>query len=204
MAKTALGVFKGFDLPFAAPYCYRMVEGEETGPAAAGELLPLVYDELKRLAAHRMAQESPGQTLQATALVHEAYLRLTHTGEDPRWKNKAHFFGAAAEAMRRILIDRARKRNRFKRGGEMKRTIFDQSQIEAPAGDAELLAIDEALGRFAKVDSAGAELVKLRYFVGLTLQEIAEATGVSLRTVKRQWTYARVWLKKELRDFEAP
>ena len=178
--------------------------GKGDGSSAAAEMLPLVYDELKRLAAHRMAQEQPGQTLQATALVHEAYLRLAHPDKDSRWENKAHFFGAAAEAMRRIMIDRARMRNRIKRGGEMKRTIFDQSQIEAPAGDAELLAIDDAMERFAKVDSEGAELVKMRYFVGLTLQEIAEATGVSLRTVKRQWTYARAWLKKELRDFEPP
>lgn len=181
-----------------------MGKGEKVSPAAAAEMLPLVYEELKRLAAHRMAKESPGQTLQATALVHEAYLRLTHTGKDPRWQNKAHFFGAAAEAMRRILIDRARKRSRIKRGGEMQRTHFDPSRIEAPANDLEMLAIDEALERFAKVDCEAANLVKLRYFVGLTLEEIAEATGVSHSTVKRQWTYARAWLKKELRDFEAP
>ena len=172
-------------------------------PAAAAELLPLVYEELKRLASYRMAQEAPNQTLQATALVHEAYLRLTHTGEDPRWQNKAHFFSAAAEAMRRILIDRARKRNRIKNGGELKRTFYDPSQIEAPAGDGELLAIDEALERFFKIDPEGAELVKLRFFVGLTLQEIAETTGVSLRTVKRHWVYARAWLKKELQESDS-
>ena len=180
-----------------------MVGGEESGLAGSGDLLPLVYEELKCLAAHRMAQESPGQTLQATALVHEAYLRLAKPGDDPRWKNRRHFFAAAAEAMRRILIDRARARNRIKRGGEMKRTVFDQSQIEAPAVDGELLRVNAALERFAKVDPMGAELVKLRYFVGLTLQEMADATGVSLRTVKRQWAYARVWLKKDLECDEA-
>lgn len=176
---------------------------EEPDRATAAGILPLVYDELKRLASQRMARESPGQTLQATALVHEAYLRLTRTGEDPRWENRAHFFGAAAEAMRRILIDRARARNRIKRGGEVRRTVFDTSKIEGLAPDRELLDLSDALDRFAEVDPTGADVVKMRYFVGLTLQEIADATGVSLPTVKRQWAYARAWLRKELRDFEA-
>ena len=180
-----------------------MTEDVQPSPMAAAEMLPLVYEELRRLATHRMAQEAPGQTLQATALVHEAYLRLAKPGDAPRWQNRRHFFGAAAEAMRRILIEHARARNRIKRGGEMKRTVFDQSQIEAPAVDGELLKVNEALERFAKVDPEGAELVKLRYFVGLTLQEMADATGVSLRTVKRQWAYARVWLKKDLEGDEA-
>ena len=176
---------------------------ENEGACSAADMLPLVYEELKRLAAHRMAQESPGQTLQATALVHEAYLRLSKNDHDKHWQNRRHFFGAAAEAMRRILIDRARSRNRIKRGGEMKRTVFEQSQIEAPAADADLLDIDEALERFAKVSPESVELVKLRYFVGLTLQEVADVTEVSLRTVKRQWTYARAWLKRELQDNDA-
>ena len=133
-----------------------MDKEKDAVPAAAAEILPQVYEELKRLASYRMAQEASNQTLQATALVHEAYLRLTHTGEDPRWQNKAHFFSAAAEAMRRILIDRARRRNRIKHGGEIARTNFDQSRIEAPAGDGELLAIDEALARFCEVDPEGA------------------------------------------------
>ena len=177
-----------------------MTEDVQPNSMAAAEMLPLVYEELRRLAIHRMAQEAPGQTLQATALVHEVYLRLARNGEDPRWQNTAHFFGAAAEAMRRILIDRARSRNRIKRGGEMKRTIFEQSQIEAPGSDGELLEIDESLRRFAEIDPEGAELVKMRYYVGLTLQEVADATGVSLRTVKRHWTYARAWLKKDLEE----
>jgi RNA polymerase sigma factor (TIGR02999 family) len=164
----------------------------------AVELIPVVYDELRRLAIHHMSGEAAGNTLQATALVHEAYLRLTKTGEDPRWENRGHFFAAAAEAMRRILIDRARQRNRLKRGGDLARTELHESNIEAPLIDDDLLAVDEALERFATVDPEGADLVKMRYFTGLTLQEVAEVTGISLSTVNRQWAYARAWLKREL------
>ena len=165
---------------------------------AAAELIPLVYDELRRLAINRMAREAPGQTLQATALVHEAYLRVTRTGNDPRWQNRGHFFAAAAEAMRRILIDRARRRGRIKHGGELERAELAESKIIAPVVDDHLLAVDEVLERFVEVDPEGAQLVKMRYFTGLTLQEIAEASEVSLRTVNRQWSYASAWLKREL------
>ena len=140
---------------------------------AAAELIPVVYDELRRLAIHRMTNEAPGNnTLQATALVHEAYLRLTKTGEDSKWESRGHFFGAAAEAMRRILIDRARNRNRLKRGGGIQHEDLAESRIMAPAPDDELLVIDEALDRFARIDPDGAELVKKRYFAGLTLQHL--------------------------------
>ena len=179
----------------------RVLEAVGSGDRrAAEELIPLVYEELRKLAAWRLSRESHAHTLEATALVHEAFVKLS-PGEG-RWENRRHFFAAAAEAMRRILIDRARARNRIKRGGEMRRTVFDQSRIEGPTNDGKLLAIDGALEQFARVDADGAELVKLRYFVGLTLQEIADASGVSLRTVKRQWSYARAWLRQELKDFE--
>lgn len=168
-------------------------------PRAAAELIPLVYQELRRLAIYRMTGEAAENvTLQATALVHEAYLRLTKTGNDPRWENRSHFFAAAAEAMRRILIDRARSRSSKKRGGDFARTELHESRIEAPVGDDQLLAIDEVLERFAEADPEGAQLVKMRYFTGLTLQEVADATGVSLSTTKRQWSYASAWLKREL------
>ena len=144
--------------------------GSDSKPNTAADLIPIVYDELRRLAIHRMAGESPGNnTLQATALVHEAYMRLTQTGEDPRWENRGHFFAAAAEAMRRILIDRARSRNAMKRGGDMARTELHESRIEAPVDDDRLLALDEVLERFATVDPEGAQLVKMRYFTGLLL-----------------------------------
>ena len=170
-----------------------------TDQSAAAELIPLVYQELRRLAIHRMASEAAGNvTLQATALVHEAYLRLTKTGNDPRWDNRGHFFAAAAEAMRRILIDRARSRACVKRGGEFARTELHESRIEAPIDDDKLLAIDEVLERFAIADPEGAQLVKMRYFTGLTLQEVADSTGFSISTIKRQWSYASAWLKREL------
>lgn len=170
----------------------------ELQPAA--DLLPVVYAELKRLAAYRMANESGPQTLQATALVHEAYLRVTQSGQDPRWENRRHFFCAAAEAMRRILIDRARARRRIKRGGEWEHTVFDESALAAAMPDERLLALDEILDQFAEVDPAAAELVKCRYFIGMTLEEVAEFMGISLSSAKRQWTYARAWLKRELSE----
>ena len=165
---------------------------------AAEQLLPLVYDELRRLAAHRMANELPGQTLQPTALVHEAWLRL---GGDRQaaWQSRAHFFGAAAEAMRRILIDRARKRQVRQASGLAAPVELEESRIEIRVPTAELLAVHEALDGLATVDAAAAELVKLRYFVGLEMTEAAEVLGLSLRATERLWTFSRAWLRDTLR-----
>jgi RNA polymerase sigma factor (TIGR02999 family) len=164
---------------------------------AAEELLPLVYAELRRLAACYMARERPGQTLQATALVHEAYLRLIGS-EAPRWEGRRHFFAAAAEAMRRILIEVARQKNRPKHGGGLDRTDLQDIQLAEVPPSEELLALDEALTRLAAVDPETAELVKLRFFAGLTESQAAELMGVSRRTVARSWAYARAWLFREL------
>jgi RNA polymerase sigma factor (TIGR02999 family) len=169
-------------------------------PQAAGQLLPLVYDELRRLAARRLAQERPGQTLEPTALVHEAYLRLVGADPGQGWDGRGHFFAAAAEAMRRILIDNARRKRRPKHGGDRRRVDLDDAlpAVEAPADD--LLALDEALARFAREEPAKAELVKLRFFAGLTIPEAAQVLGVSVATAERYWTYARTWLYAELND----
>ncbi|CAG0967648.1 hypothetical protein ARNL5_01399 [Anaerolineae bacterium] len=171
-------------------------------PKASEELLPLVYDELRRLAAHRMSHERPGQTLQATALVHEAWLKLAgSTGQ--QWRGRRHFFAAAAEAMRRILIDRARKRNRTRHGHGLARVELQVIEIAETATDPQLLAVDEALQKLAAESPEHAELVKLRYFVGLSLPDAAEALGISESTAKRRWNYARLWLFKELKRMAA-
>ncbi len=165
---------------------------------AAEELLPLVYEELRRLAAHRMAAESAGHTLQPTALVHEAWIRLA--GADRQnWDNRAHFFAAAAESMCRILVDHARRRRSLKRGGDVPRTEFDEAEILLAAPPDELLAVHEALDGLSRHDPAAAELVKLRYFVGMTMDEAAQATGMAKRTAEALWTYARAWLHREIR-----
>ena len=166
-------------------------------PTAAEELLPLVYQELRKLAAHKMAHELPGQTLQPTALVHEAWLRLAD-GEDVKWDSRAHFFGAAAEAMRRILIDNARRKRAQRHGGGQARVDIDQIEIAAPAKDEELLAVSEAMEKLAARDKQKAELIKLRYFVGLTIEEAAEVLGISTATANRWWTYSRAWLYEEI------
>jgi RNA polymerase sigma factor (TIGR02999 family) len=172
----------------------------ESGDAqAANELLPLVYHELRRLAAHKMAHEAPGHTLQPTALVHEAWLRLLKPEEQARFENRAHFFGAAAEAMRRILVDRAREKKALKRGGDLKRVDLDGIELASPMPDDELLALDEALDRLATVDTRAAEMVKLCFFVGLTQEEAARELGVSLSTAERVWGFARAWLLREVR-----
>jgi RNA polymerase sigma factor (TIGR02999 family) len=165
---------------------------------AADQLLPLVYDELRRLAAHKMANERPGQTLQPTALVHEAWLRLAGSSAQ-QWKDRRHFFGAAAEAMRRILIDRARKRNRTRHGHGLQRIDLQQIEVAQTATDDQLLAVDEALEKLAADSPQRAELVKLRYYVGMSIPAAAEALGISESTAKRQWNYVRLWLFKELK-----
>jgi RNA polymerase sigma factor (TIGR02999 family) len=166
-------------------------------PKAADELLPLVYGELRKLAAARMANESPNQTLQPTALVHEAWLRL-NGDENVKWDGRAHFFGAAAEAMRRILIDNARRKRARRHGGGQQRLDIADLDIAAPGKDDELLAMDEALQKFAAVDKQKAELVKLRYFAGLTSEESAQVLGISNPTAKRWWAYARAWLFQQM------
>jgi RNA polymerase sigma factor (TIGR02999 family) len=177
----------------------RILSAIEQGDAEAAEqLLPLVYDELRKLAAQRLVKEKPGQTLQATALVHEAYLRLVDTDVVDRWERRGHFFAAAAEAMRRILIDRARRKRRPKHGGDRHRIdLAEVAEMIAAPGE-ELLALDDALERLSSTDPASAEIVKLRYFAGLSLSEVAELLGISLRTVDRRWSYARAWLHQEM------
>jgi RNA polymerase sigma factor (TIGR02999 family) len=172
---------------------------QEGDPRAAEELLPLVYDELRRLAAHKMAHEAPGHTLQPTALVHEAWLRLIGPS-NPQFEGRSHFFAAAAEAMRRILVENARRKHRLKRGGQWERVNLDDVQLAAESDPATLLSIDEALEKLAKQHPEKANLVKLRYFAGLSLPEAAQALGLSLTTAKRHWTFARAWLYGELAD----
>ena len=174
---------------------------QEGQPNATAELFPLVYNELRRLASNRLASEKAGQTLQATSLVHEVYLRLVDVSRDSSWNSRGHFFAAAAEAMRRILIEEARKRKRQKRGGGRQRVSLDEAatlvaDTDAPAGD--LLALDEALVKFELAAPEHAQLVKLRYFAGLTIEEAAGSLGISVATAKRQWVYARSWLYGEL------
>ncbi len=177
----------------------RVLQAMERGDArAASQLLPLVYDELRKLAACRMANEAPGQTLQPTALVHEAWLRLAGNNEQ-QWDGRAHFFGAAAEAMRRILIDNARRKQALRHGGGQVRVDVQDVEIAAPAKEEELLAIDEALEKLAAVDRPKAELVKLRFFAGLSLEEAAGVLRISEATAKRWWAYARAWLFSEMR-----
>jgi RNA polymerase sigma factor (TIGR02999 family) len=165
---------------------------------AARQLLPLVYDELRRLAARRLAREAPGQTLDATGLVHEAYMRLVGPGAGPRWDGRAHFFGAAAEAMRRILVENARRKRSRKRGGDRIREDLDPARIAAPEPSEDLIALDAALDRLAEADPAAAELVKLRYFAGLTIPQAADVLGLSARSADRLWAYARAWLRREI------
>jgi RNA polymerase sigma factor (TIGR02999 family) len=167
---------------------------------AAGQLLPLVYEELRKLAAVRMAEEAPGNTLNATALVHEAYLRLVEPADAARWDNRSHFFAAAAEAMRRILVENARRKRRLKRGGDRRRVSLEAAESLAQEPSEDLLALDEALTRLTAHDPIKAEVVKLRFFAGLTMPEVAQSLGLSLATAERHWTYARTWLYAELAD----
>jgi RNA polymerase sigma factor (TIGR02999 family) len=171
---------------------------QQGDPKAAEELLPLVYDELRRLAAQRMAQQPAGQTLQATALVHEAWLKI-ESGAKGQWANRKHFFSAAAQAMRHILIDRARRKLAQRHGGGLERVDLDEIEIAAPADHDTLLALNEALEEFMKVDPAKAEVVKLKFFVGLSEREAAEVLGISERTIERHWAYAQAWLFERIR-----
>ena len=167
-------------------------------PQRTGELLPLVYEELRKLAAARLAREAPGQTLQATALVHEAYIRLVGESAGRSWQNRGHFFAAAAEAMRRLLIEGARRKRARKRGGELERIDLDPARIAAPELSGDLLALDESLTRLEAVAPTQANVVKLRYFAGLTVQQTAQALEIAPRTVDAYWSYARAWLLADL------
>ena len=178
----------------------RILQSIEQGhPKAAEKLLPLVYDELRKLAAAKMGREAPGQTLQATALVHEAWLKLAGS-ERQEWRGRAHFFGAAAEAMRRILIDKARRKSSLKRGSDLPAEELHESRIELRAPAEEILAVHDALDGLAAEDRNAAEVVKLRYFVGLTIPEIADALEMAPRTADRHWAFARAWLKRAIED----
>lgn len=181
----------------------RILEAAAAGDAdAAAELLPRVYQELKRMAAAKMRRERAGHTLDATALVHEAYLRLVDKQAAPAWNNRAHFFAAAAEAMRRILVENARRKSRLKHGGDHQRVELSSPQVSAGADPSDVLAIHEALDRLAVEDEVGAQVVKLRYFTGLSVEEAGEALGLSRAGAYRHWKYARAWLQCELADDE--
>ena len=175
---------------------------EEGDPSAAEQLLPLIYDELRKLAAVKMAQEAPGQTLQATALVHEAYVRLVDVEKAQHWDSRGHFFATAAEAMRRILVDNARRKNRIKRGGDMTRKELPEFSIVAPQIHEDLLALDASLDRLKAIDAQAVELVHLRYFVGLSNAEASEILDISPRTADRVWAFARAWLHTEISGSE--
>jgi RNA polymerase sigma factor (TIGR02999 family) len=215
--KSVSGIFEDLDAPAKIPSSLdcrlpperlsshlmsdvtRILSAIEQGdPRAAERLLPLVYDELRKLAAQKLAQEKPGQTLQATALVHEAYLRLVDADKEVRWDSRGHFFAAAAEAMRRILIDSARHKQSQKCAGDRERIDLDQIDVPAPREAERILVLDEALTKLAQTDAQAAELVKLRYFVGFTVPEAAAALGISPRSADFLWAYARTWLQKEL------
>src|SRR5437660_5484803 len=176
------------------------IEGGD--PHAAEQLLPLVYQELRQLAAQKLAQEKPGQTLEATALVHEAYIRLVDVEKTQHWNSRGHFFAAAAEAMRRILVENARRKSSLKRGGRRARQELDEENLEAPQVPDELIALDEALSQLAATDSKAAELVKLRYFAGLTVQQAAEILGMSPRSADLLWAFARAWLLRNIEGNE--
>ena len=177
----------------------RILSAIEQGDGrAAEELLPLVYDELRKLAAAKLANEKPGQTLQATALVHEAYMRLVDSEHQEQWNSRGHFFAAAAEAMRRILVEQARRKLRVKRGGRLDRQDLHEAEIAAPEIKHDLVALDEALGELEEADRGKFELVRLRFFAGLTMKQAAEVLGISASTADRHWAYARAWLYRRV------
>jgi RNA polymerase sigma factor (TIGR02999 family) len=176
---------------------------ESGDPSAAEQLLPLVYDELRKLAAARLAQEKPGQTLQATALVHEAYLRLVDTDNTQLWDSRRHFFAAAAEAMRRILVEQARRKGRQKHGGNARRMDLDEDQWIATTTPDQVLAVDEAIAKLAQEDPIAADVVKLRYFAGMSVAEAAESLGIHRATANRHWAYARAWIRADVQRTDA-
>ena len=180
-----------------------LLKSLQTDPESAQQLLPLVYDELRRLARSRLQREKSGQTLQATALVHEAYLRLIGPSEGIPWDSRGHFFGAAAEAMRRILVESARRKRRIKRGGDLERQEFYEDQIVAPEVNDDLLELDAVISRFEQAHPRKAQLVKLRYFAGLTMEQAAAALGVGISTADRDWAYSKAWLKRELTETQS-
>jgi RNA polymerase sigma factor (TIGR02999 family) len=171
---------------------------EEGDPHAADQLLPLVYDELRSLAAQKLAHEAPGQTLEATALVHEAYLRLVDVEKAQQWNSRGHFFGAAAEAMRRILVEQARRKGRIRHGGDLRRADLLDAEVAAPTDDEQVLLLDDALARLTAARPQAAGVVKLRFFAGLTLEDIAPLLGLSPRTTRRLWVFARAWLRRDI------
>jgi RNA polymerase sigma factor (TIGR02999 family) len=177
---------------------------EQGDPHAAEQLLPLVYDELRKLAAQKLSQEKPGQTLQATALVHDAYIRLVDVEKAQQWNSRGHFFAAAAEAMRRILVERARRKGRIRHGGGLRRADLLDAEVAAPSDDEQVLLLDEALARLAAVRPQAAEVVKLRFFAGLTLEEIAPLLALSPRTTRRLWVFARAWLRRDIERSNGP
>jgi RNA polymerase sigma factor (TIGR02999 family) len=177
---------------------------EHGEPHATEQLFPLVYDELRKLAAAKLAQEKPGQTLQATALVHEAYIRLVDVGTAQRWESRKHFFAASAEAMRRILVEQARRKRRQKHGGSLGRVDLDEAQWITLATPEQMLAVDEALSKLAQEDPTAAEIVKLRYFAGVSLEEAAELLGIHRATAYRHWAYARAWIRADVRSDSSP
>jgi RNA polymerase sigma factor (TIGR02999 family) len=177
---------------------------EQGDPHAAGQLLPLVYDELRKLAAQRLSHEKPGQTLQGTALVHEAYLRLVDVEQAQKWNSRGHFFAAAAEAMRRILVEQARRKGRDRHGGGLQRVDLFDAEATAQADDGQILLLDEALTRLAALRPQAAELVKLRFFANMTLEEIAPILALSPRTARRLWVFARAWLRRDMERSSEP
>jgi RNA polymerase sigma factor (TIGR02999 family) len=187
--------FRGYPLNEVTDILCPSEQDEYTG---AEELLPLVYDELRKLAAQKLAQETPGHTLQPTALVHEVYLRLVADCPEPTWDNRGHFFAAAAEAMRRILVENARRKGSLKRGGDRVHVSLEENPVAAPEIREDLLALDDALAKLAATDAQAAQLVQLRYFAGLALPEIAQILGISPRTADRLWAFARAWLHQEM------
>lgn len=175
---------------------------EEGDPSAADQLLPLVYEELRKLAAHRLGGEKPGQTLQATDLVHEAYVRLVDVAAAQHWNSRGHFFAAAAEAMRRILIETSRRKQSQKHGGDLTRQLLSDLDLAAVDGAEDILALDEAMQKLEALDKAAADLVRLRFYAGLPLPEVAKMLGISSRTADRLWAYARAWLHQELQGHD--